>query len=173
VCGTKKSGKTTLISHILPLLREREMRVAVIKHDGHDFDPDVKGTDSYRLRMAGASGVAVYSRSRFMVVREEEASVERMIACFRDMDLILLEGGKNSPYPKLQVVHPGSSEGILCDPRTLLALCSEVPLRIGDVPCLHPTDWRGITEVILRFCAALRNPQPGPAQSSPDSRHGC
>jgi molybdopterin-guanine dinucleotide biosynthesis protein B len=158
VCGTKKSGKTTLLSGILPLLREKGIKVAVIKHDGHDFDPDVKGTDSYRLRTAGALGVAVYSAKRFMVVREERPTVEDMIFCFKDMDLILLEGGKNSPYPKLEVIRDGISGRVLCcNSHNLLAICSTPPLQIGNIPCLDSADYHGITEVILSFCATLHD----------------
>ena len=61
VSGVHNSGKTTLLEKLLPVLRSRGLKVGVIKHDGHDFTPDVPGTDSYRLREAGAEGVAVYS----------------------------------------------------------------------------------------------------------------
>ena len=60
VSGVHNSGKTTLLEKLLPVLRSRGLKVGVIKHDGHDFTPDVPGTDSYRLREAGAEGVAVY-----------------------------------------------------------------------------------------------------------------
>ena len=59
VSGVHNSGKTTLLEKLLPVLRSRGLKVGVIKHDGHDFTPDVPGTDSYRLREAGAEGVAV------------------------------------------------------------------------------------------------------------------
>ena len=61
ISGVHNSGKTTLLEKLLPVLRSRWLKVGVIKHDGHDFTPDVPGTDSYRLREAGAEGVAVYS----------------------------------------------------------------------------------------------------------------
>lgn len=54
VSGVHNSGKTTLLEKLLPVLRSRGLKVGVIKHDGHDFTPDVPGTDSYRLREAGA-----------------------------------------------------------------------------------------------------------------------
>ena len=54
ISGVHNSGKTTLLEKLLPVLRSRWLKVGVIKHDGHDFTPDVPGTDSYRLREAGA-----------------------------------------------------------------------------------------------------------------------
>ena len=67
VSGLHNSGKTTLLEKLLPALRSRGLKVGVIKHDGHDFTPDVPGTDSYRLREAGAEGVAVYSGQRYLL----------------------------------------------------------------------------------------------------------
>jgi molybdopterin-guanine dinucleotide biosynthesis protein B len=151
VCGAKNSGKTTLLTHLLPILRDKGIRVAVIKHDGHDFDPDVKGTDSYRLRTSGALGVAVYSRSKFMIVREEEdPTIERLFSYFQDMDLILLEGGKGSSYPKLVVARAGLKMEPR-EPRTLLALCADADPGLEGVPYLNLTDYRRIADVILGF----------------------
>lgn len=48
ISGYKNSGKTTLICRLIPELKRRGYRVAVIKHDGHDFVGDVPGTDSFR-----------------------------------------------------------------------------------------------------------------------------
>ena len=70
VSGVHNSGKTTLLEKLLPVLRSRGLKVGVIKHDGHDFTPDVPGTDSYRLREAGAEGVAVYSGTRYLLTEE-------------------------------------------------------------------------------------------------------
>jgi molybdopterin-guanine dinucleotide biosynthesis protein B len=152
VCGAKNSGKTTLLTHVLPILRDEGIRVAVIKHDVHDFAPDVKGTDSYRLRMSGALGVAVYSRNRFMIIREEEEpTVEDLSLYFQDMDLILLEGGKHSRYPKLAVAR-GDLEMPPGDPRAFLALCADPVPQLPGVRCLNLTDYRGIADVILNFC---------------------
>lgn len=53
ISGVKNSGKTTLITRLIPHLKDRGIKIAVIKHDGHDFEPDVIGTDSYRYREAG------------------------------------------------------------------------------------------------------------------------
>ena len=77
VSGVKNSGKTTFLEHLLPILNKKGFKVAVIKHDGHDFEPDVKGTDTWRLKNAGAYGTGIFSDSRWMVVKEEPAPDER------------------------------------------------------------------------------------------------
>ena len=77
VSGAHNSGKTTLLEKLIPLLRARGLKVGVIKHDGHDFTPDVPGTDSFRLREAGAEGVAVFSGSA-ICSRKRSASPSRI-----------------------------------------------------------------------------------------------
>ncbi len=127
ICGVKNSGKTTLITKLIPALRKRGLRIATIKHDGHDFEPDMPGTDSARHRRSGAYGTAVFSKHRFMVTREEDGmTVERMAAFFPDADLILLEGGKKSPYPKLEVIRQGNSRESVSEPEGLLAIVTDL-----------------------------------------------
>lgn len=124
VSGYKNSGKTTLITRLIPELTHRGYRVAVIKHDGHDFTPDVPGTDSYRHREAGAYGTAVFSANRFLVTKEvvpeRNAGVdERELAkFFPEADIILIEGLKHSGYPKYVCRWPEAAvveAGVLAD----------------------------------------------------------
>lgn len=110
VSGYKNSGKTTLLAALIPELTRRGYKVAVIKHDGHDFESDVPGTDSYRLKKAGAYGTAVYSSKRLMVTKEYEGPDEKMlIEAFGEADIILIEGLKHSVYPKYVCNYPEQS----------------------------------------------------------------
>ena len=105
ISGYKNSGKTNLTGRVIPELKRRGYRVAVIKHDGHDFVGDVPGTDSFRHREAGACGCAVFSKKRIMITRELEPEdklpdEQMLFKAFPWADIILLEGLKNSSYPK-------------------------------------------------------------------------
>ena len=106
VSGAHNSGKTTLLEKLLPVLRSRGLKVGIIKHDGHDFTPDVPGTDSFRLREAGAEGVAVYSGTRYLLTEEFRLTEQDLLALFErhGYDLVLLEGFKSSGWPKIEVV---------------------------------------------------------------------
>ena len=107
VSGWKNSGKTTMITRLVPELVRRGYKVAVIKHDGHDFESDVPGTDSYRHQKAGAYGTAVFSDHRFLITKEYQGITEReLFAAFPEADIILIEGMKNSPYPKYFCRYP-------------------------------------------------------------------
>ena len=107
ISGYKNSGKTTMITKLIPELIKKGYRVATIKHDGHDFESDVPETDSYRHQKAGAYGTAVFSGKRFMVTKETTEIDEKVLMqAFPEADIILLEGLKNSDYPKYFCNYP-------------------------------------------------------------------
>ena len=142
VSGVHNSGKTTLLEKLLPVLRSRGLKVGVIKHDGHDFTPDVPGTDSYRLREAGAEGVAVYSGTRYLLTEEFRLTEQDLLALFErhGYDLVLLEGFKSSGWPKIEVVRSAISDApVSFQP---LAVVGDIPgadFDLNDIPAL--ADW--------------------------------
>ncbi len=163
VSGLKNSGKTTLLSHLIPLLRARGLRVAALKHDGHDFSPDVPGTDSYRLSRAGAQAVGVFSAHRFFLSAEEKVTVEDLIDMCGPVDLVLLEGGKASPYPKIELVRAAVSQAPVCDINTLLALCTDTSLHLPGVPSVGLDGYPELADIIISHLnLRSRVPQPGP-----------
>lgn len=141
-----------MLAGILPLLKERGLRVALIKHDGHDFEPDVPGTDSYKLRKAGADAVAVYSDRRFMITEERpRVLLEDMIVKMHGCDLILLEGAKDSLFPKIEIVRGAVSRAAVCNPSTLLALATDTDLNIDGVPSLATDDYEALAGIIADY----------------------
>lgn len=128
ISGVKNSGKTTLICALLKIFSEKGLRVAVIKHDGHDFDADVPGTDTYRQLQAGAVGTVIFSPEKSMIVKKKHGQrAEDFMGLFPEADLILLEGFKDSGYPKLELVRAGNSYRSVCDPSKLLAIVTDLP----------------------------------------------
>ena len=112
VCGVKNSGKTTLLTKITAQLTKEGIKIAVIKHDGHSFQADRPGTDSFRHKEAGAFGTAVFCSGRFSIVKDTEKPVTEaeLFSFFPEADLILLEGFKHSSYAKIEVVREGVSQ---------------------------------------------------------------
>lgn len=104
------TGKTTLLEKVIPELRAMNLRVGLIKHAHHDFDIDIPGKDSWRLRQAGATQVMVASRKRWALITEHEAAREEphLQELLRQLDtalldLVLVEGFKHEPYPKIEL----------------------------------------------------------------------
>lgn len=151
VSGVKNSGKTTLIESVLPLLAETGLNVAVIKHDGHSFLSDPTGTDTGRFMAAGAAGTAIFDGEKFKVVRRLPVTAEFLITQFPEADLILLEGFKYTSWPKLEVVRAGNSAGPVCDPASLLALVTDLPLTLPGIPALPLNEPDAVARFLLRL----------------------
>jgi len=149
VSGVKNSGKTTLIEKLIPWLSEKGFRCAVIKHDGHDFSPDVEGTDTHRFLAAGAEGIGIFSAAKAMLVQAGGGVDETVLARhFEHLDLILLEGFKSSGYPKIEVLRGAVSSGPVCAPETLLALATDLPLNLEGVNICHPDNIERLGELV-------------------------
>ena len=115
--GRANSGKTTLIEKIVSAFTEQKLRVAVIKHVHHPFDFDVPGKDTYRHKKAGAASVILASSGQLAMVKDapHEFSLEEIISCYvSDADLIIVEGFKCAPIPKIEVYTHHSGEPPLC-----------------------------------------------------------
>lgn len=151
VSGTKGTGKTTLLRGVIPLLAAEGLRIGAVKHDGHDFTPDVPGTDSFYLREAGAERVAVFSPHRYMATGVwQDCGIEPLLPQFKDMDLILVEGMKHSALAKIEMVGPGGS---VCPPATLIAAAGEADPALPGVPFFRRDDYRGLADLVARYRA--------------------
>lgn len=149
VSGVKNSGKTTFLVKLVRELTGRGKRVVVIKHDGHDFQADVEGTDTWRMLEAGAYGTCIYSKNKWMSVKKEEnVNAEEMILRFPEADIILIEGLKHSSFPKFELVRKGVSNHSVCNPDTLLALVTDTELEIPGVLSLGMEDISVCADII-------------------------
>jgi molybdopterin-guanine dinucleotide biosynthesis protein B len=105
--GWSGSGKTTLIEQLVPLLGRDGWRVSLIKHAHHDFDVDQPGKDSWRHRKAGCSEVLVTSSRRWALMHElrnePEMTLAQALGRLSPCELVLVEGFKRAPIPKLEI----------------------------------------------------------------------
>lgn len=115
--GYSGSGKTTLIEKLIPLLTVRGLKVSLIKHVHHDFDIDQPGKDSWRHRKAGCSEVLVTSDQRWALMHElrdePEPGLEAHLRHLSPCDLVLVEGFKKEPIPKLEIHRPAVCKPLL------------------------------------------------------------
>lgn len=165
ISGVKNSGKTTLIEKLIPRLSDKGLKVATVKHDGHDFDADVEGTDTFKHRRAGAYGTAIFSKNKFMVIKEQKnTQEEELISYFSDCDVILLEGFKFSDYPKIEIVRKGNSSESVCKKETLLGIVSDVEElkeeyrenKNNELKVIDINDIDSISELLVEYIGRCR-----------------
>lgn len=151
------TGKTTLLKKLLPLLVERGIRVAMIKHAHHAFDIDHPGKDSYELRRAGATQMLVASARREALVVEKatdaEPDLDTLIGRLRqdDIDLILVEGFKDVAFPKIELLRPSTGKAARYpDDASVIAVASDGGLPTPtDLPTLDINDAGSIATFIV------------------------
>lgn len=154
ISGVKNSGKTTLITQLIPKLTAKNIKIATIKHDGHGFTADIEDTDSFRHKTAGAYATAVFSNSKYLLVKDVPDCNETMlIESFPEADLILLEGFKNSNYPKIEIIRSDNSTISVCEPSTLIAIISDQQFFIKDVPVFGLNDIDAISDFVSEWIA--------------------
>lgn len=151
VSGIKNTGKTRLIERLLPELTAQGLCPAVIKHDGHRFEPDRPGTDSYRYLSAGAVGTAVFDGEKYQLVRKAPVDEAALIAQFPEADLILLEGFKYSDYPKLELLRAVVSEKPVCHPAARLAFVTDTQAPEPGFPVFSPDDTQALAAFLAEY----------------------
>jgi molybdopterin-guanine dinucleotide biosynthesis protein B len=133
------TGKTTLLTQIIPILKQHGLRIGLIKHSHHNFQIDQPGKDSFRLREAGASPVMLVSTHRRAIITEitpkREPRLDDQLKLFdqSELDLILVEGFKAEQFPKIELHRPSLNKPLLYpnDP-DIIAIASDCELETPD-----------------------------------------
>ena len=152
IAGYSGSGKTTLIERVLPQLAARGVRTAVIKHTHHDFDIERPGKDSLRAGEAGAAAGLAAPAHRTAVLTEHRNTppvLDGLLVALPPCDLVLVEGYKREPIPKLEVHRAETGKPWLFpeDPH-ILAVASDVAPPDG-FPCIDINAIPSLTDFIL------------------------
>ncbi|BDU78786.1 molybdopterin-guanine dinucleotide biosynthesis protein B [Mesoterricola sediminis] len=156
IVGWSGSGKTSLVTALLPVLRRRGLQVSTMKHTHHRFDLDTEGKDSWKHREAGASEVLVVAAHRWVLMHENreapEPSIESLIERMTPVDLLLIEGFKTHPHPKIEVHRRSEGKPLLVggDPH-IVAVASDEALPDLPVPRLDLDDPEAVADFILAW----------------------
>lgn len=152
--GWSGSGKTTLVTRLIPALIATGRRVSTIKHAHHDFDVDQPGKDSHNHRVAGAAEVLVASSRRFALMHEHrgepEWTLDQLLAKLSPVDVVIVEGFKRDPIPKIEVFRADVGKPLLQpdDPHIVAVAAPQAPPGI-TVPWLNLDDLGAIVEFLV------------------------
>ena len=149
------TGKTTLLIQLIPILKQRGLRIGVIKHSHHNFEIDHPGKDSHRLRSAGASPIMIVSPYRRAIITDFspqlEVELNEQLAAFpKDgLDLILIEGFRHEQFAKIELHRPSLGRDLLYPKdSSIIAIASDQAL-IAPIPCLDLNDPNTIADFIF------------------------
>ena len=154
LAGWSGSGKTTLLTALIPELVSRGITVSTLKHAHHTFDVDHPGKDSWRHRQAGAREVMISSQNRWALMHElrgaAEPTFEELVRRMSPVDLLLVEGFKHHPHPKMEVYRPSLGKPLLHpeDP-LVVAIASDEVLPELRLPWLPLSDISAVATFIL------------------------
>ena len=140
IIGRKNAGKTQLTVALGAELNRRGYRVMTAKH-AHGFHVDQPGRDSWRHRHeGGAVRTALASPSDFAVVGHwpsEEMPLSELVDRFLwDADVVLAEGFKTEPEPKVEVFRDAPGSDPMFDPGdegstgTIALVTDRAPLEV-------------------------------------------
>ena len=158
-CAYSGTGKTTLLTKLIPVLKNKGLKIGLVKHAHHLFDIDHPGKDSYELRKAGACEMMVASAKRWALVHEspdrpDNHALEDLLPhlSLKELDLILVEGFKHEPLAKIELHRPSLGKPFLF-PKVggVVALATdEVPDEKIQLPVLDLNQIDEIAEFILK-----------------------
>lgn len=154
------TGKTTLLLKLIPELKQRGLRIAVIKHAHHNFDMDTPGKDSYELRKAGAIPMLICSSQRTVITIENETPADPELADILQqipadsVDMVLVEGFKKWPFNKIELHRQATGKPLMYpEDENIMAIAHDnaSPLNNTGLPQLNINDIKAIADFVIQF----------------------
>ncbi|WP_368344625.1 molybdopterin-guanine dinucleotide biosynthesis protein B [Pelagovum sp. HNIBRBA483] len=154
VTGWKNTGKTGLVERLVTEITARGFSVSTLKHAHHATEIDQPGRDSYRHREAGAREVLVASPNRWALMHElrgaDEPPIEDLLAKMSPVDLVIIEGYKRGPHPKVETHRAEAGRDLLAPENpTIRAVASDSRHDGLSVPVFDLNDTKAIADFIL------------------------
>ncbi len=155
--GKSGTGKTTFLEKLIPELKSRGLRLAVLKHDAHHFEMDRPGKDTYRFTAAGADVVTISNAEQFAMIERPpaELSVRDIVARLPETDLVLTEGYKQSAYPKIEIHRAALHRPLIAPPEQTLAVMTDEPLD-APVRQIPLDDVSACADLIIAYLETFR-----------------
>lgn len=142
------TGKTTFLEKLVPELKKRGLRVAVYKHDGHDFDIDKEGKDSWRFTKAGADVTLISSKTKAVIMENRYVDPEELVSRITDVDIIIVEGWKSGPWKKIAMRRQANGKDFPVPVDECFALISDTPVD-GYDNVFDINDVEGIADLLI------------------------
>lgn len=127
IIGFKNSGKTTLLNALIRASRKENYTVSAIKHDAHDFSVDHAGTDSYSFQESGAEAAVIANSRQYAVMEQTGIDLKTAIQKLPESDIVLIEGYKEGPFPKIILVREQAEIELLNNSKAVHKIATHNP----------------------------------------------
>ena len=150
VAACSNSGKTTLIEGLIPELIARGLRVAALKGNIHHYTLDLPGKDTWRFTRAGAEAAGMISDDRYILTGPApgKSGLGIVRSFLKELDLILIEGDKQSTNPKIEVIR-GALQNRPVSTQNLIAVVTDLPDLTIEVPRFDLDDYPGLATFLM------------------------
>lgn len=161
LAGWSGAGKTTLLARLIPHFIAEGLRVSTMKHAHHSFDVDIPGKDSWQHRQAGATEVLISSGRRWALMHElrgaKEPHLAELLAKMSPVDLVIVEGFKADPHPKIEVHRAANGKPMMFgnDP-TIVGVASDIRVET-NLPLAHLDDVAAIAHMMRDSAARVED----------------
>ncbi len=147
------TGKTTLVEKLVRYLKAQGLRIAVIKHDAHDFEIDKEGKDSWRFSQAGADVTLISSSTKTAIIEHRPCTFLQNLEKIRDVDLILVEGYKQEEFPRIGICRKATGKGLPGAAQDYVALVTDEETYLTDpaLKCFGLDDVEGVAALIRQI----------------------
>ena len=142
------TGKTTFLEKLVPVIKAHGLRIAVYKHDAHEFDIDKPGKDSWRMTRAGADVTMISSNTKAVIMENRYVSPEELVKKIDNVDIIITEGYKAGPWKKIAMRRLENGKNFPVPPENCFLLISDTPVE-GNRKYYDINDVEGVAQAIL------------------------
>ncbi len=160
IVGWSGSGKTVLVTRLIPHFVQQGLKVATLKYAHHAFDVDTPGKDSYEHRKSGASEVIICSARRWVQMHElgdePEPTLADLLGKVSPCDLVLVEGFKREAHPKLEVFRPEvGKQPLHPDDARILAVATDAPDKVTHARSVDLNDIPAVAKLVLELAQPI------------------
>ncbi|MDD3365375.1 MAG: molybdopterin-guanine dinucleotide biosynthesis protein B [Syntrophomonas sp.] len=155
--GYSNSGKTTVMESLIRILKRKEYKVAAVKHAAHGYTMDPPGTDSWHYAEAGADKVVIVGPGSYTMheFHQDKKSLQDILERIKDVDIVLVEGFKGEPGPKIEIYRQNYSSNRIELGGNLVAVVSDIAL-LGDIPLFSFDQVEDLADFITAMLGAVK-----------------
>ncbi|WP_227396369.1 molybdopterin-guanine dinucleotide biosynthesis protein B [Jeotgalibacillus aurantiacus] len=138
VVGYQNSGKTTVVKHLIEAAALKGLVTGTLKHHGHGGLPEQPSGKDSRVHLETGASISTVEGEGAVVLQSAPGllSLDQLLDFYRTLPIhvILIEGYKKEPFPKIAVIRNTEDLSLLNDCTNIQLVISAAPVKGLSVP---------------------------------------